>query len=134
MKNKTVNKIIELLKHKHKRKTLDKRLENKLGLWLCILVVGGGLVMLSVYVFFAGFHNIDLSYNILKLSYQENQTYYEDYCDITNYGNCVTYSFAYRMGLAQIFRAGWFGLFGAFIIGISLAEISRLSERRRNIK
>lgn len=61
---------------------------------LCVLV-------LAVSVFFIGFHNVDLSHNVLKLSYMENLTYAK-YYDITSNGSLLTYDDGYRLGLKQM--------------------------------
>lgn len=64
---------------------------------LCVLV-------LAVSVFFIGFHNVDLSHNVLKLSYMENLTY-TDYYDITSNGSSLTYDDGYILGLNQMTMA-----------------------------
>jgi len=67
------------------------------------------LIALVMYCTFQGFlgvsngqHNIDLSYNMLKISYDKNLTLYNEYKDYANDGNTYTYGYLYYYGFQQV--------------------------------
>jgi len=77
---------------------------NRILINLSILVVLGGFViaMCGISLYWMGFHNIDLSYNVMRISYFENLNY-EKFYDTTLGGYDVSYDEGYRMGsLMQI--------------------------------
>ena len=58
------------------------------------------LIMCGIVVFYTGFHNTDLSGNILKLAYYENFSY-ESYVDVYSVDGIkiMNYDMAYILGM-----------------------------------
>ena len=75
------------------------------------------LFTLSLLCFGIGYHALDTSYNILKLSYAENQDYYDRYYDLTLGGKALTIPYEYIYG--------WIFIFIAYVllIGISMRAL-----------
>jgi hypothetical protein len=63
------------------------------------------LLLGSIALFFIGFHNLDLGYNILAISYMENNSIIDKYIDHTMNGDYINYYDTYRIGLTQMMLA-----------------------------
>ena len=60
------------------------------------------VLVLSVLLFGIGYHAIDLSYNMLKLSYEQGQDYYTSYSDVSLSGKARSYADWYRIGWLEV--------------------------------
>jgi len=60
------------------------------------------LLCSAIFLFNSGFKNIDSSRNMLKLSYYENQDYYDTWRDLGSRGEVYSFETWYVLGLKQI--------------------------------
>ena len=119
-------------KKKIKEKISGKKLETKINrfIWDVFLMWCVFSLVVSCFLFYIGFHNLDQSRNILYLSYNEGQTYYDDYIDISISGNPYTFTSWYRGGISQIFLGFHIMLFNVIIFLIySLKFKSKIFSR-----
>lgn len=63
---------------------------------LVVLNVSG--LFLAAVLFMGGYHSIDLSYNVLLISYAERQSYWDTWVDCSAMGYCASYREWYNMG------------------------------------
>lgn len=90
---------------------------------LC-LGIGIGCIGLSFMIFYIGFHNLDLSVNILRISYYEDLRY-NDYYDVYNLeGDIISYDDAYILGSSQMQGAHVLALLGGMFLGVGLMMLS----------
>ena len=61
------------------------------GRYILMFLFIASLLSISI-----GYHAIDTSYNILKLSYENNVNYYYDYCDETLANKCISIPAEYK--------------------------------------
>lgn len=94
-------------------------------------IIFGIIFCLLVFVFFyytmIGFHNVDLSYNILKLSYDNDENYYYDYIDC-NLFKCYSYAELYTSGMTLILYSS--AGFVALIIVSGAYMLNRHQEKK----
>lgn len=72
----------------------QKRKEKKQGLEVLVL----SLLFLALSLGWIGQHNIDNSWNVLLISYNEKLDLYNSHCDMTATGNCIKFDRLYVIG------------------------------------
>jgi hypothetical protein len=60
------------------------------------------LSILSTVLLLGGYHSVDLSYNILLISYREHTVYFDSYVDCSAMGYCISYWDWYAKGLISM--------------------------------
>jgi hypothetical protein len=84
------------------------------------LGVGIALIIFSVSGFYIGFHNVDTSWNFLKICYYENLSYHS-YVDRYNVkGDALDYDTAYVFGMDYMRISLYIGIIGAMFLAYSL--------------
>lgn len=103
-------------------------------IWILILIFGIGFIIYGTQGFYIGFHNVDLSYNILRMSYYNDLNFNEmiDRYDIE--GNTMDYTTAYIIGNEQMERALFMVLIGGFFFGSALMYLLGLLEQKEKRK
>jgi len=71
----------------------------------------------SVLLLGSGYHAVDLSYNVLRISYFEHTDYYTSYGDLTLGNKFYSMQEVYRMGWIYIF-IGFYLMFMAYYLGL----------------
>ena len=64
-----------------------------------IIPVSLFLLIVTITFFWIGWHNIDNSFNVLKISYDTDLDIFYNNCDKTAYGNCISYTSMYVLGM-----------------------------------
>jgi hypothetical protein len=85
------------------------------------LYIGFSAVMGGIAVFFVGFHNVDLSVNIMRISYFENLNY-SRYVDRTINDKIITYDDGYIIGLRQQIAGLLISLWGTLMFATCLGS------------
>lgn len=84
---------------KFKTKQTIKRTMYQVSIFIQLLALCS-----SIALFFIGFHNVDLSVNVMRISMFENLDY-NHYSDTTLNGSILNYDCIYILGLKQMFIA-----------------------------
>lgn len=82
------------------------------------------LVITGISLFFIGFHDIDLSYNMLYLSYDTKIDIYKNYIDKSIFGEIKTFPEWYLFGWKLCGISICFILSGSLVFGYNLAKLS----------
>ena len=91
--------------------------------------IGFGMILSSIWLFETGFHNVDLSRNVLKISYMFDLNYSSFY-DVTMERSTIDYDSAYSLGLLQMQVGLFLGIIGTFIFTMCLAGIFSYQEQK----
>ena len=91
------NKLIEKIFSKERAIKGNRFVYDLFLIWCAFSLIA------SCYLFYLGFHKLDQSRNFLYLSYNEQQTYYDDYVDQGSDGNFYSWTTWYRTGIKQMF-------------------------------
>ncbi len=100
---------------KHKKWENFKRAVSRFHIELG-LAVNFGLILAAVCLFFIGFHNLDLSFNMLKLSYDAELDYYS-LVDTAMSGKDFSYNHGYIIATRQMMLSFFLGIIGALGYG-----------------
>jgi len=91
--------------------------------------IGFGMILSSIWFFETGFHNVDLSRNVLKISYMFDLNYSSFY-DVTMGRSTIDYDSAYSLGLLQMQVGLFLAIIGTFIFTMCLAGIFSYQEQK----
>jgi len=92
------------------------------NIYLGLKIAFGFLLIISgVFIFYIGFHNLDLSVNMLKVSYDYKLDFYKMF-DTTLGEETISYTGGYILGCRQIILAFFMTLIGALLYGINFAK------------
>ena len=93
-----------------------------------LIGIGVGLLFFSGVFFFVGWHNLDLSHNMVKLLGEDVDLYVDQY---NSDGDTMTYSEGYILGAEQMTRGFLFGIAGGLLCGFSFCYIGiKLREKK----
>lgn len=104
--------------------------EIKKSVWCLLLILGIGLMLFGFDVYGRGYSNVNLSRDILKISYMKNLNYsnFADNYDL--YGNTLDYDGFYILGMSQMRQASYIILMGAFLFGSALMVFLEKEKRK----
>ena len=89
--------------------------------------VGIALIILSISTFYIGFHNVDLSFNVLKMSYDDDNLDFYSSVDRYNLkGDTMTYIDLYILGHNYMEGAFYLILIGGMLLGITSINLDNL--------
>ena len=112
-------------------KETKKKLEK--AIMFMFLSLGVGLIIFGISGFYSGFHNVDLSRNILKISYYENLSY-DAYADQYNTkGETMSYDYAYILGLEYMQISLFSCIIGGILFGVSLRYFDEKLKKLQDI-
>lgn len=83
------------------------------------------LLFSSIMLFNIGYHAVDLSYNVLRVSYYENTNYYDTYTD-TTLGNDIN-------TIPEMYRKGWIFCFSSFSLLFMAVYFAFLSKENKRL-
>jgi len=96
--------------------------KNKKIIIIPLIFLFGGILLYSGMLFFMGIHNVDLSFNVLKLSYDTGMNFWGNRVDLNLDGTPRSYSTIYINGWKVIINSYIIGVVSSFVLGVLLLE------------
>lgn len=107
----------------------DKDFEKRFNERFYSIAVGVFLVVLGVFIYMMGDHNIDLALNAFKSAYDYNLPVY-GMCDMNAMGHCISYTDLYMTGQIEEMLGIMLAMVGCFYFGMAWVDAYNMAEMK----